>query len=46
MEQGLEGAMGGGGGMVQTDLAGEEAEGLQHWSVICVGSLVGGGELR
>lgn len=43
MEQGLEGAM---GGMVQTDLAGEEAEGLQHWSVICVGSLVGGGALR
>lgn len=36
----------GGGGMVQAGLAGEEQEDIEQWSGICVGALVGGGEVQ
>lgn len=44
VEQGTVTNTGGGGGVVQAGLAGDEWEAFEHWSGVCVSEVAGGGE--
>lgn len=44
VEQVIVSNTGGGGGLVQAGLAGDEQDAFEHWSGVCVSGVAGGGE--